>query len=456
MYRLKQITLLLGDMLMLYLGLYLAITIRHLGWSDFTFIQFTPIMSPLFALAGLIIFVTGLYDLEKNKNNRANFGKIAISMSVWLVFGLIYFYLDSSRTVSPKTILILNGIFGLCLISIWRFFYNKFISQSIWKINVVFAGLDKEIEELLKTLHSQPQLGYNIAGIVDENYAKTTERFAGYKIYDDIQSALNCQKIELIVLSPSLEQDKEFVKKIISHIYRQIQIMPLANFYELTTGRIPIFALTDSWLISNLHEQNKKIYDRVKLILDLLCAGVMAVFFLTTLPFVALLIKINSRGPIFFKQTRVGLAGREFHVIKYRTMYSLNSDGSAETSGPQFSSDQDQRITMIGKFLRQTRLDEIPQFINIFKREMSIVGPRPERPEFVKQMSGCTPYYHLRHLIKPGLTGWAQIKHGYAGNLEENLRKLEYDLHYIKNRGPMLDFIIILRTINTITRLSGK
>ena len=152
----------------------------------------------------------------------------------------------------------------------------------------------------------------------------------------------------------------------------------------------------------------------------------------------------------------MGRQGLIFKVYKYRTMKSLSADGSAETGGPQFASDKDSRITSVGKILRLTRLDEIPQFINILKGEMSIIGPRPERPEFVTQLTEKMPYYSLRHLIKPGLTGWAQIHNAYYGTIEENLRKLEYDLFYIKNRGLTLDVSIILRTINTILRLAGR
>ena len=145
-----------------------------------------------------------------------------------------------------------------------------------------------------------------------------------------------------------------------------------------------------------------------------------------------------------------------FKVFKFRTMKALTADGSAETQGPQFASDKDSRVTGVGHFLRRTRIDEIPQFINILKGQMSIIGPRPERPEFVEQLTEKMPYYALRHLIKPGLTGWAQIHNAYYGTIEENLRKLEYDLFYIKNRNFALDASIILRTIATVLKMMGR
>ena len=148
--------------------------------------------------------------------------------------------------------------------------------------------------------------------------------------------------------------------------------------------------------------------------------------------------------------------GKPFWIYKYRTMKALSADGSAETGGPQFASVNDNRVTAVGRFLRRTRIDEVPQFINIFKNEMSIAGPRPERPEFVKELTAVLPYYSLRHLVKPGLTGWAQLHKSYYGTIEENLEKLEYDIYYIKNRGPVMDASIILKTINTVMRLIGR
>ena len=183
---------------------------------------------------------------------------------------------------------------------------------------------------------------------------------------------------------------------------------------------------------------------------------VLGIFFILTFPLIALAIKLNTRGRVFFSQNRVGRQGIIFKVYKYRTMVSLSADGSAETNGPQFASTKDIRITSVGKILRLTRIDETPQFINILKGHMSFIGPRPERPEFVAQITEKMPFYSLRHLIKPGLTGWAQVNESYYGTIEENLRKLEYDLYYIKNRNFTLDVSILLRTINTILRLAGR
>jgi len=220
--------------------------------------------------------------------------------------------------------------------------------------------------------------------------------------------------------------------------------------------RIPPFTFSEGWFVAHLQEQQKKIYDRLRILSDYLLALIVGVFFIITFPLVALAIKLSSKGQIFFSQDRVGKGGLIFRVYKYRTMKSLSADGSAETNGPQFASAKDVRITSVGKILRLTRIDETPQFINILKGHMSFIGPRPERPEFVVQITEKMPFYSLRHLIKPGLTGWAQVNESYYGTIEENLRKLEYDLYYIKNRNFTLDISILLRTVNTILRLAGR
>jgi len=233
-------------------------------------------------------------------------------------------------------------------------------------------------------------------------------------------------------------------------------VINLADFYEEMTGRIPPSIFSEGWFIASLQKQQKKIYDRLRMIADYLTAIVIGIFFIATFPLIALLIKLDSRGPIFFKQKRVGRLGKNFTIYKYRTMKALNKDGSAEIDGPRFAEKKDSRITFVGRLLRKTRVDEIPQFINMLRKEMTIIGPRPERPVFVENLNEIMPYYSLRQLVKPGVTGWAQIKHGYTGSTDGNLRKLEYDLYYIKNRGPLLDLAILLKTINIVAKLAGR
>jgi lipopolysaccharide/colanic/teichoic acid biosynthesis glycosyltransferase len=174
------------------------------------------------------------------------------------------------------------------------------------------------------------------------------------------------------------------------------------------------------------------------------------------LPIIALGIKTTSKGPVFFRQKRVGLGGKIFDLYKFRSMYVLSPDGSAETDGAEFAQKEDKRVTPFGKLLRKTRLDELPQVINLLRRDISFIGPRPERPEIVEQLVAKMPYYPLRHVVRPGLTSWAVLHQNYTDNLETSLQKLQYDLYYIKNRSFLLDLSILLRTINIVIRLKGQ
>ena len=460
MYRIKQLTLLLGDAITLYAGLYAGLTLRHLSLPTVArrFSELYPSFTTLFIMAIAIMFIVGLYDLGRNKNNRAFYQKIIITAAIWILIGVIYFYINPRTFVTPKTILLLTSVIGFGFVALWRFVNNRFLSSVIWKNNVAFIGLTPETVELIELMRAEPERGYAVAGIIG---AQTTlpvslSGVPTVRQLAELTDGNGKHSIHLIVVAPQFAADEHLLKELYQNLFRQAEIIDLAKFYETLLGRIPPFTFSESWFLTNLREQQKKIYDRFRTFLDYAIAFIIGVFFIPTFPLIALAIKLTSAGPIFFSQERVGRLGRPFRIYKYRTMKTLSADGSAEINGPQFAATHDTRITPVGKFLRRTRLDEIPQFINIIRGEMSLVGPRPERPEFVRQLTEAMPFYALRHLIKPGLTGWAQIHNSYYGNIEENLFKLQYDLFYLKNRGPLLDAVILLKTINTLVRMAGR
>ncbi|OGH93204.1 MAG: hypothetical protein A2563_01195 [Candidatus Magasanikbacteria bacterium RIFOXYD1_FULL_40_23] len=406
------------------------------------------------------MFIAGLYDVTKAKNSWVFYQKIITSALVWIVFGIIYFYINPKQSISPKTILLLTSLVGFGFISVWRFLYNRFIVLNL-KYNTVFAGITPEVVELINHIKQEPQSGYCVAGIISGNdnlELASSLKGSGVVLGNTIAeiNKQNKEGVNIIVLAPHMATNSNLLKELYQSLFHQISIISLSDFYESTMHRIPPFTFSEGWFVAHLQEQQKKIYDRLRILSDYLLAIIVGIFFIITFPLVALAIKLSSKGQVFFSQNRVGRGGMIFKVYKYRTMKSLSADGSAETNGPQFATTKDTRITSVGKVLRLTRIDEIPQFINILKGHMSFIGPRPERPEFVNQITEQMPFYSLRHLIKPGLTGWAQVQESYYGTIEENLRKLEYDLYYIKNRNFTLDISILLRTVNTIIRLAGR
>ena len=267
---------------------------------------------------------------------------------------------------------------------------------------------------------------------------------------------LEGKKADLIVVAPHLEQDESALRELYELLFWQIEIINLSSFYEVVTGRVTPDIFSEAWFLKNLKSNHQPIYQKIKTVVDYVSGTLMGVFFSALLPFIALAIKINSPGPIFFKQKRVGQGGQIFTMYKFRSMYALAPDGSAETSGFQFAQKKDARITLVGKFLRQTRLDELPQFINLLKGELALVGPRPERPEITQKLKDQMSYYPLRQIVKPGITGWAVIHQNYTADLETSLQKLQYDLYYIKNRSLLLDLSILLKTINVVMRRMGQ
>jgi len=429
-----------------------------LRYFTFSLHEFPKLLGPftILNIFGVIcMFIVGLYDITQTKNTWKFFQKIVTSALCLTIIGIFYFYLNSKVTVTPKTILLLSSILGFGGIALWRYFYNTYLSKNLLQTNVVFAGYTLETEELIKTLEKEPERGYIVQGIIDSTIPTTLSRFNSAPHLAVFKEKTN-SPIHLLVIAPEFTSREEFLKELYGYLFKQIQVIELAEFYEQIMERIPPFTFSESWFLTHLKEQQKKIYDRFRILTDYIIALLLGIFFIITFPFIALGIKLTSSGPIFFKQERVGRQEKIFILYKYRTMKALVSDGSAELNGPEFAKHKDPRITVIGKFLRKTRLDELPQFINILKNEMSMIGPRPERSLFVKELVKTMPFYSLRHLIKPGLTGWAQLQNTYYGTIEENLHKLEYDLFYIKNRGPILDISILLRTINTVVRMRGR
>ena len=452
-YRLKQVILLSVDLIILYFGLIIGVFARNLRILQSDLEGFESPRFWLITAAVIIMYVLGLYDVGRAKNNLSFYKKISISALAWFTFSVFFFYISPTATISPKTTLFLITVFGFGGISIWRSIYNKYISANLLQTSVAFVGYNAETKEIIDAILKFPEKGYVLFGVISED--QILQEIKSGKTLNELIQINGGAHPSLIVVSDNLS-GKTLVKELFEELYNQVSIRELAEFYEYFFRRVPPFTYSEDWFITNLNEQNLRIYDRFKILLDYFFAIITGIFFIITFPLIALLIKINSSGPILFAQKRIGRLGKEFYIYKYRTMKALDSQGSAEMSGPQYASINDSRITAVGKFLRKTRLDEIPQFWNILKGEMSIIGPRPERPEFVKLLTEQMPFYRIRHLIKPGITGWAQLQASYFGTIEENLKKLEYDLYYVKNRNFFLDSMIIIKTFGVLIKFMGR
>ena len=438
--KIKQWLLLTGDFISFYLALLLSLIARYRGeflaetWqthlAPFTLIYFVWI---------LVFYINGLYDLRRAKNNlefgRLFFGGLAVNAALAIGF----FYLAPWVGIAPKTNLFLVLIFVVVLIYGWRMLFNFLIVNSFAKTRILFLGESQESEEIIRLIEREPQLGYEIADVI-----VPSNEIALQNIIDE-------KKVNIIVLGEHLNKTPELTHALYQTIFSQMTFVDIITFFENLTGRVPVAALNESWFLENLKEADKKLYNFFKTAGDFILALIFAVLLIAILPLIAIAIKLQDRGSVFYTQKRIGLDGREYIIYKFRTMIE-----NAESAGAQFAGMKDNRITPVGKFLRKTRLDELPQVWNILRGEMSFVGPRPERSEFVSELTRQMPFYAVRHLIKPGLTGWAQINYPYAGTFEENLKKLEYDLYYLKNRSILLDIAILFKTLNIVLRFKGR
>ena len=281
-------------------------------------------------------------------------------------------------------------------------------------------------------MNDNPQAGYNVNLWLKEiNKEKIS----------DLSSLITDNKIETLIIGNAIKKNPLSIKQIYQLLPLEIQIFNSADFFELIFQKVPLEELEESWFIEEI-AAGRRIYDTIKRAADIVIPFGLIMVFLPLFFLISILIKITSKGPVIYKQKRIGKNNRPFILYKFRSM-------KTGEKGPLWTEEKDKRLTFIGKILRYTHLDELPQLFNILKGNISFIGPRPERSELAEMYSSL-PHYEIRHIIKPGLTGWAQVNYKPSASLEEAHEKLQYDIYYIKNRSLFLDFLIILKTIKYI------
>ncbi len=446
--KIKRMLLLGGDLVVLYFSLWLALYIRY----GFDLAHITPaVLRPhfipftaIYFIWLLVFYIIGLYDLGVARNNISFYSLLFKSLMINAAIAIAFFYFIPYFGIAPKTILFLNIIVFAVLLSIWRQTYNSLLTSPAMLNNLFIIGKTRETENIISYLKENPQLGFNIKRIVQPKEIELIFDLIEYLVQDNIQA---------VVMAIDPHQNKNMVKNLYHCLPLNITVYDLPTFYEKITSKIPISAIEEVWFLENLMQEKKKLYEGLKRALDIFYAIFLSIASLPFFPLIALAIRLDSKGPVFYKQKRVGENNQIFNLYKFRSMIP-----DAEKNGAQWAQTRDPRVTKIGKFLRKTRLDELPQIFNLLKGEMSLVGPRPERPEFVfgVNLQRQIPFYQIRHLVKPGLTGWAQIKFQYGASVEDTVEKLQYDLFYIKNRSFILDLSIILKTIKLVLSGGGR
>ncbi|MDO8600856.1 MAG: sugar transferase [bacterium] len=453
--RTKQLTLLFGDIAILYLSLGEMLVIRYWTPPDIFLIRqhFFP-FSFVFFMWVVIFYVTGLYDLRISKNTREFSEKLIRAMAINTLLGVFFFYFISVFEITPRRNLFLEIAIATPFLFVWRMYANHLFARSGGQ-KVLFFGLNDEIISLAQFLLNNPQFGYRptvfMAAEGEHPAVPALSMLPVIPFNHSLTVSIQKFAIDTVVISQDIRSNQTIVRMFFEALPLKIGIVEFADFYESITGKIPVSLIGEVWFLENLTELRKNVYDAMKRAIDMLTAFFLGIVFLLLFPVIALCIKLDTRGPIFYRQKRVGEGGVIFEITKFRSMVA-----DAEMNGARWADEDDPRVTRAGIFLRKTRLDELPQILAVLKGDMSFVGPRPERPEFVDILKEKIPFYAMRHLVKPGLTGWAQVNFPYGSSVEDAMEKLQYDLFYIKNRSFVLDAGILFRTIMIIVTQQGR
>jgi sugar transferase (PEP-CTERM system associated) len=403
-------------------------------------------VATFFCLAAFYLF--DLYDFLVMHDRRELVLRLIQALGLaWIVLAFSFYTFPAVMLGRGVSLIALP--IALTLMVGWRVSIHWFLGHPALGERILIVGSGNLAVEVAREVLNRPDAGYRIVGFVGTDADLLGKSLINPRVIgmtEELDEIVKRENIDRIVVAMGERRGQLPTKQLLQlSLAGHINIEEGLSFYERITGRVSLNMLRPSWLIFTGRGRQAKIAEVTRNVAHWLVALIGAILSLPIVLVTAVLIKIESKGPVFYKQERVGKNGRTFVLAKFRSMRV-----DAETAGPVWASKKDNRTTRVGRVIRKIRIDEIPQFWNILKGEMSFVGPRPERPHFVAQLAEEIPFYEQRHLIAPGLTGWAQIKYPYGASIEDARQKLQYDLFYIKNHGLFLDAIIMFETIKII------
>lgn len=439
-YKLKnRLFLLVVDVLLFYLTLFLSLDVRYGAeyaldrYKDFVFSSFFLILIWLF-----LLYILDFYSLQLRPREFSFFRSVFIFCVLATISGMLYFYLQPELKLTPRAILILHIILFAALFVGWRSLLDLLIVKKIPKEKVIFIGTLEErpeVNDLIKHFEKTPS-SYKVVEVFTET--KKENKLSAFK--EKLQKLIKNKKVKKLIVSHNSESFKE-----VFSAFPQLKLESFARFYEENTGKVSLSALGDPQFLEDFYREKDKSFLVSKRIFDIVFSSIGFVFLVILFPFIAIAIKMESKGPVFFIQERIGENRRIFWSYKFRSMYS-----SDENSQEVWRERDKNEITKVGKFLRFTHLDELPQFYNILIGDISFVGPRPEWEKLGKEFENKIPFYFLRYKVQPGFTGWAQINFPPSQSVEEAQEKFQYDLYYIKRRSFFLDISIFLKSLRKL------
>jgi len=442
----KKLIMLFGDVIIITASFYLAPFIRYGVFpAPLDFWGISELVATLVYI--FVLYIFDFYDVEQRINNFGIGLKFFVVILIINAMNSSLFYLLHLRPYS-SWVLFISSSFTLILLFLWRLFLLDKNGVAIKPLRIIIFGAGNSGRNLYDFLKSNS--GYQVVGFVDDDRTKHEFAVDGIPVLgtsSDLVRIVKKYDVDKVIICITKEIRQDVYPKLVETKFSGVTVDEMPTFYEKVAGKIPIMHTSNFWMsYADINGIKKNSYNiKLKNVMDKTLAVVV---FLMTMPLMiltAMCIKMESQGPVIYSQPRVGLDEKLFVLYKFRSMYI-----NAESGGAVWAQKNDPRITHVGKIIRFLRIDELPQLWNVLKGNMSFVGPRPERLEFVRQLEKEIPYYMLRHSVMPGITGWAQINYNYGASTEDAVEKLQYDLYYIKNRGFLIDIYIMVRTIRVM------
>ena len=443
--------LLLGfaEIVILLFAMYVGASVRYFDASIVEVTQNEPVFPNALIFVAVMIFIMtalGLYQRELKEGEWGYFPRLGVSFVVGLAVMSLLFYLMPSMSLG-RGVVGFTFAFALFGLMVARYLYLKLADHSAIKRRVLVLGVGSrafKIGELERA--SEGRNDFHVVGYLPVNRDAAHGDAKVLRDQASLRKLVQKYRVEEIVVGIRDRRNALPIQEILQCKLNGVQVTDLPTFFERETGRVHLESLNPSWLIFSDGFQQGVFKTIVKRLFDVLAASLLLLLAAPIMLLTALLVWLEDRGPVFYKQARVGQGDVPFNLIKFRSMRT-----DAEGDGrPQWARKNDDRVTRVGRIIRKTRIDELPQVFNVLRGDMSFVGPRPERPYFVEQLQQQIPYYGYRHTVKPGITGWAQVRYPYGASVDDALQKLQYDLYYVKNNTLFLDLIVLFQTARVL------
>jgi len=442
-----QFILAFGDIILMYVSLFLILAFRYHDYSLFPgpqTRQFVLHFSIIHAIWLVLLFSFDFYEVFSIKKVINFFKNLLLFAVLAMASGAFYFYLNLSSLIAPKTILILDVLLFLFFVFFWRLLFNSLVNSKRLSKKIAVVGWRPEIEELVSGHFLKNN--FQISALFEPDALPCFGKAEIFSNPSDFLRKITTDKTDLIIFASRPENRNLLLGNVFSDLALKTEIIGLEKFYEETTGKIPLSFIDEEWIVENISKSDKRNYLLVKVIFDYILSFVGLAATVIIFPIIYLAIRIDSAGPIFYIQERRGKGGEFFKLYKFRTMKATDDQFSV------WRVHNEDQITRTGRILKKFHIDEFPQFYNILKGDLSFVGPRPEWEKLAIEYEKEIPFYRYRYLVRPGFTGWAQINYPPSSSLGEAREKFAYDLYYIKNSSFLMDVAIILKTIQLFFR----